>query len=96
MVKSALGGFNKILDEMRAKVPPSHKTLISTCCVGAVGPQRTRKKRLFVVVCAWAQSLHSGPTLRFLDGSPPGSSVHGILQARILEWVAVPSCRGSS
>ena len=27
---------------------------------------------------------------------PPGSSVHGILQARILEWVAAPSSRGSS
>ena len=27
---------------------------------------------------------------------PPGSSVHGILQARILEWVAVSSSRGSS
>ena len=25
-----------------------------------------------------------------MDCSPPGSSVHGILQARILEWVAVP------
>ena len=31
-----------------------------------------------------------------MDGSPPGSSVHGILQARILEWVALPSSRGSS
>ena len=28
--------------------------------------------------------------------SMPGSSVHGILQARILEWVAMPSSRGSS
>ena len=28
--------------------------------------------------------------------SPPGSSVHGILQARILEWVTVPFSRGSS
>ena len=28
--------------------------------------------------------------------SPPGSSVHGILQPRILEWVAMPSSRGSS
>ena len=28
--------------------------------------------------------------------SPPGSSVHGILQARTLEWVSVPSSRGSS
>ena len=32
----------------------------------------------------------------FLDCSPPGSSVHGISQARILEWVASPSSRGSS
>ena len=30
------------------------------------------------------------------DCGPLGSSVHGILQARILEWVAVPSSRGSS
>jgi len=27
-----------------------------------------------------------------MDYSPPGFSVHGILQARILEWVAMPSC----
>ena len=31
-----------------------------------------------------------------MDCSPPGSSVHGILQARILEWVVMPSSRGSS
>ena len=31
-----------------------------------------------------------------MDCSPPSSSVHGILQARILEWVAMPSSRGSS
>ena len=31
-----------------------------------------------------------------MDCSPPGSSVHGILQARILEWIAMPSSRGSS
>ena len=29
-----------------------------------------------------------------MDCSPLGSSVHGILQARILEWVAMPSSRG--
>ena len=28
-----------------------------------------------------------------VDGNPPGSSVHGILQARILEWVSMPSSR---
>ena len=31
-----------------------------------------------------------------MDYSPPGSSVHGILQARILEWVAMPFSKGSS
>ena len=31
-----------------------------------------------------------------LDCSPPGSSVHGILQARILEWFAMPSSKESS
>ena len=31
-----------------------------------------------------------------MDCSLPGSSVHRILQARILEWVAVPFSRGSS
>ena len=29
-----------------------------------------------------------------MDCSPPGSSVHGILLARILEWVAIPASRG--
>ena len=38
--------------------------------------------------------VHSCPTLCDpMDYSPPGSFVHGILQARILEWVAVPSSR---
>ena len=31
-----------------------------------------------------------------MNCSPPGSSVHGILQARILEWVAIPFSRKSS
>ena len=39
----------------------------------------------------------SCPTLYApVDCSPPGSSVNGILQARILEWVAIPFSRGSS
>ena len=35
-------------------------------------------------------------TLQVLDCSPSGSSVHGILQARILEWIAIPFSKGSS
>ena len=39
---------------------------------------------------AAAKSLQSYPTLCNLrDGSPPGSPVHGIFQARVLEWVAI-------
>ena len=39
----------------------------------------------------------SCPTLRNpVNYSPPGSSVHGISQARILEWVAISFSRGSS
>ena len=44
-----------------------------------------------------AKLLQSCPTLcDSMDCSPPGSSVHEILQARILEWVAMPFSRGSS
>ena len=43
------------------------------------------------------QSCPTCPTLCYpVDCNSPGSSVHGILQARILEWVAIPSSRGSS
>ena len=44
-----------------------------------------------------AKSLQSCPSLCDpMDCSLPGSSVHGISQARILEWIAMPSSRGSS
>ena len=43
---------------------------------------------------AAAKSLQSCPTLcNPINGSPPGSSVPGILQARILEWVAISFSR---
>ena len=47
--------------------------------------------------CVRAQSLRSCPTLCHpIDCGPRGSSVHGILQVRVLAWVAMPSSRGSS
>ena len=39
---------------------------------------------------------HVGLFVTPMDCSPPGSSVHGIFQVRILEWVAISSARGSS
>ena len=47
--------------------------------------------------CMYAKSLQSCLTLCDpMDCSPSGSSVHGILQARILEWVAIPFSGESS
>ena len=44
----------------------------------------------FLLQCMHAKSLQSCQTLCDpMDSNPPGSSVHGILQARVLEWVAI-------
>ena len=52
---------------------------------------------LYFLSCVHAKSLQSCPTLfDLMDGSPPGSSVHGILQTRTLERVVMSSSRGSS
>ena len=49
-----------------------------------------KKIKLNHVPAAAARSLQSCPTLCDpIDGSPPGSPVPGILQARTLEWVAI-------
>ena len=58
----------------------------------------TRKKLMFLsalIVCAKLLQL-SPAFCAPMDCSLPGSSVHGILQARILDWVVMPSSRGSS
>ena len=58
---------------------------------------KIRKKTLLYAVCVHTKLLQSCLTL--CDPkvcSPPGFSVHGILQARTLEWVAMPSTRASS
>ena len=47
--------------------------------------------------CQWSEVAQSCPTLcDLMDSSLPGSSIHGIFQARILEWVAISFSRGSS
>ena len=58
------------------------------------GLQYTGHKRvghnLATAAAAAAKSFHSCPTLcNPINSSPPGSAVHGILQARTLEWVAI-------
>ena len=49
------------------------------------------------IVCVFILS-HSAMSVShsLMDYSPPGSSIHGILQARMLQWVAISSSKGSS
>ena len=55
-----------------------------------------KQKQVIPAAAAAVKSLQSCPTLCDpRDGSPPGSPVHGILQARTLEWVAVFTDRKS-
>ena len=60
-------------------------------------PSFAHRENKFVMpwlwVCVCSICMHSHVRL-FV--TPPGSSVHGILQATILYWVAMPSSRGSS
>ena len=50
----------------------------------------------YVILVCCVKSLHSCLTpCDPMNCSPPGSCVHGIFQARILEWAAMPSSRGS-
>ena len=58
-----------------------------------------KEKSLFFVGKKKVKVLVAQLCLTFcdpLDCSPAGSSVHGISQARILEWLAIPFSRGSS
>ena len=51
---------------------------------------------VYVCVCVCVHSQSCLTLCDFMNCSLPSSSVHGILQVRILEWVVMPSSRGSS
>ena len=60
-------------------------SIVYWCSISAI-----QQSDSVIYVCA--KTLQSCLTLcNPMDYSPPGTSVHGILQARILEWVAMPS-----
>ena len=62
-------------------------------------PYQTPEHEAFPPICMKVQVLVTQSYLTLCDSmdySPPGSSVHGILQTRILEWVVIPSSKGSS
>ena len=65
--------------------------------VGINLPKETKDLYAENYACMHAKSLQSCDTLCDpTDCSPPGSSIRGILQARILEWVPISFSRGSS
>ena len=81
--------------------------VLHLCCfqcviVELVKPEQSRREPLMsgerqVYVCVCVLVTQSCLNLCNPIGCrPPGSSVHGILQARILEWVAIPFFKGPS
>ena len=76
-------------------VPSSSPWTVSQASIQLGLPGLTNKMQdahaIFGSTCVRAQSLCDP-----MDRRPPESSVHGILWARILEWFAMPSSRGSS
>ena len=62
-------------------------------CRASSLPPAPPEKQLYLRVCCHISCVQ---LCKPMDCSPPGSSVHEILQAKILEWVAISSSRGSS
>ena len=58
-------------------------------------PTGARGKFIALSACVKSHLVVSNSAIP-LDGPPPGSSVHGILHARTLQWVAIYSSRRSS
>ena len=75
--------------------------IIMIPCVNTTEFQTKRSVKSFLKYCKWNTSwkvtvLVAMTFCNPMDCSPPGSSDHGISQARILKWVASPFSRGSS
>ena len=81
-----LGG--KIINGHMSNLPAAEKPLYGA--MEQTEPVIPKHLTESATAAAAAKSLQSCPTLCDpMDGSPPGFSVHGILQARTLEWVAI-------
>ena len=89
MVHIYVGGLSS---ELKVYIPITHQTEQLTTSLYTL-------QNAWDIACGWMLRLvaQSCPTLcNVMDRSPPGSSVHGILQARILQWVALSSSEVSS
>ena len=78
-------------DSLKPSLVLPHLSWLRSLHLNSYFPSSLHKKvKVEVLVTPLCPTL-CDPT----DCSPPGSSVHGILQARILQWVAIPFSRGS-
>ena len=81
LIRSPGGGHSNPLQYSCLENPHRQRSLVGCSLCGCKELNTTE----------WLSIAHTSK-----DHSPPGSSVHGILQARILDWVTIPFTRGSS
>ena len=85
---------------MSKRDPPPHKTVRGKPGISCWGYDLSVYTIVFLVynfcLCEWSATQSCLTLHNFMDCSPPCSSIHGNLQARILEWVAICFSRGSS
>ena len=108
---SCIVAYSKIASKPKHMKPQRGHHRKNKCCKFARHNRETGNRNILIklicgisramtfvsIPCVCAKSLQYCLTLWDpMDYSPPGSSVHGVLQARILEWVATPSSRASS
>ena len=91
---------NIILNSKKLKAFPAKSAIRQRYPLSPLLFNRVLKSCVCVCVCLCVCVRARAPTRLTLCGPTdcglPGSSVHGISQARILEWVAIPFSRGSS
>ena len=100
MMKFSTGPMKHLLSLLLFTLSPVYKSVwIHRGKVDAHLPPQTVRPLQRCRICMPACMLsgfNCGWLCDSMDCSPPGSSVHGILQARILEWVDMPFSSGSS
>ena len=79
-------------EQWKTKLTKIHASLVLVL----TEPLRRRKANHFILLCLVLVTQSCLTLCYHMDCSPPGSSLHGILQARILEWIAISFSRGSS
>ena len=92
-VISLLRAYHCIIMKISSLTKLAHLSLKSDFCDLAIA---TAALIVSIHIRACLLSHFSHVQLFAVDCNQPGSSVHGILQARILEWIAIPSSRRSS